>query len=784
MALDFSRNGYETTFKNALSEGISLFCGAGFSVESFDSLGNRLPVGDGLLVEMKKVFPEIEKYSSLPRACTKIKNTEKELFYDFLQNRFTVGNFNPLYMSLLNISIKNIYTTNIDDLFFKIFNQIDRTIYLSDLSMNGDTYNDENAIRYFPLHGCVRNQDEYVFGATEIASAFSLTNNRDSWKSLANDARNSPILFWGWNFSDSGPIEAMYGNNNNIEDNTNRWVLLYNPDEETIDYLSSLKFNIIVGSTLEMLQYLSDDFSSSSRKPYEEKTSIDKKLKKYEIPKNDNNLPSYPLSSFFIDYTPRWSQIFSNNIPKTIAYKKVSDLILKGNDIIVVGIRSSGKTTLMMQLLADFKTSCMKHYMVAPSLQQAQVYIKLLNGRKSLLFIDDAFRDTDAIIELFNQKNIQVVCLDRDFHYERQYHRIQFNSYELIDITEIEKEDAQSIINIIPNELRRKETNNKKFDEDPTIISVLATHLKSINFKFIDNFNKQDPEATKVFLMISYVHACGTPCSFDMVYSFLGDDTYTWKQMYDIIHRIGKLIKDVTNNTVEYDIEESLQDYYVCRSRYFAEKILSNLPNGSEVFGEVLNDFALYVPAYKICMYDKFKRNAYDAGFVLRAFKNTEEGENFYNLCKERDNSEYIYQQAALYFSKKKEYKKAFNWIDMARNLSHYNRFSIDSTYSQIYFDANVGINEEQAINALDILSECCSNDKRKSIHFMAFAKRALRFFHRYNDDRAVQYVKKAISFIIEGLDSSNLSLSNKNKRELKNIKNELEKALKTKIEN
>ena len=66
MALDFSRNGYETTFKNALSEGISLFCGAGFSVESFDSLGNRLPVGDGLLVEMKKVFPEIKNIHLCP----------------------------------------------------------------------------------------------------------------------------------------------------------------------------------------------------------------------------------------------------------------------------------------------------------------------------------------------------------------------------------------------------------------------------------------------------------------------------------------------------------------------------------------------------------------------------------------------------------------------------------------------------------------------------------------------------------------------------------------------
>ena len=43
MSLDFSKNGYENLFKQALQNGISLFCGAGFSVEASDSNGQALP---------------------------------------------------------------------------------------------------------------------------------------------------------------------------------------------------------------------------------------------------------------------------------------------------------------------------------------------------------------------------------------------------------------------------------------------------------------------------------------------------------------------------------------------------------------------------------------------------------------------------------------------------------------------------------------------------------------------------------------------------------------------
>lgn len=78
MALDFSINGYENLFRQALADGINLFCGAGFSVAAKDKKGNALPVGLALLDELKVEFASIATYTKLPRACTKLKQTDKQ----------------------------------------------------------------------------------------------------------------------------------------------------------------------------------------------------------------------------------------------------------------------------------------------------------------------------------------------------------------------------------------------------------------------------------------------------------------------------------------------------------------------------------------------------------------------------------------------------------------------------------------------------------------------------------------------------------------------------------
>lgn len=423
--------------------------------------------------------------------------------------------------------------------------------------------------------------------------------------------------------------------------------------------------------------------------------------------------------------------------------------------------------------------------MSAPTLERVQSYLKILKNARSLVFVDDCFRDTDAVITLLKANNVQVVCCDRDFNYERQYHKIKDQDFETVDITEIIPEDAQAVLNAIPVDIKRSNANTKKFQKDPTLPNLLITTLKARHFKYMETFCENDVLAAEVFLMICYVHSCGVPCSFDMVYSFLGDDQYTWEEMMGIVQRAGQLVKDCEDSTDyfgSFNIDYSLQNYYQCRSRFFAEKIIEDIPKGDETFANVLFDFADYVPPFKICAYDKFKRSGYDADLACRAFPDFERGKEFYEICAQKDESEYIYQQAAIYFSRIGQQKEAFHWIERARNLAHYNRFSIDSTYAKIYFDANLGIDYVQCKEALRILENCCTSDKRKAIHFSTFSDCVLKYAERHfaEDAESIpEYIDTALGFIAEGLDDENISLQTNNKRKLKKLKKQLEEARK-----
>lgn len=169
----------------------------------------------------------------------------------------------------------------------------------------------------------------------------------------------------------------MYGEGNNIENNTNRWVLLREPTEENVDYIKALGFNIIVGDTREMLTYISEFVKTLSVDGEDKEEPTDDKtialLKRYQIPLDDENLPSYPLSKFFLEYTPSWSHIYSGVIPKTTNYKKAENSIASGSDTIVMGIRGAGKTTLMMQLLVNLSTDKLKHMLIRPQLSKHKV---------------------------------------------------------------------------------------------------------------------------------------------------------------------------------------------------------------------------------------------------------------------------------------------------------------------------------------------------------------------------------------------------------------------------
>ncbi len=683
MSLDFRHNGFENLFNEALRNEITLFCGAGFSVNAKNKKGQDLPVGERLLNELKVQFPTVEKYTQLPKACTKIINEEKVKFYEFIADRFTVGEYADSYNVLKKLKIPKVYTTNVDDLFFAIFNE-----NLNDCSVNGEVYKipDTEAllsVNYYPLHGCVRNTDDYVFGATEIASAFSVRSKEKSWKSLTNDSNTSPMLFWGWNFEDAGPIEAMFNMNEQPTTNLNRWILLYEPDDETLDFLLSLNFNIILGDTTSMLEYIREVMEKNLLNEATIHQKLDNQclLEKYQVPKKDT-LASIPFENYFLNFSPEWYHIYSGFIPKTSNFNLVSEKIAMNKDVVVFGLQCCGKSTLLRQLLTDYSDRCLVHYLLSPTKNEVQQYLKALETNKSLVFVDDCFRDTEALRLLLKNSQTQVVAFDRDFRYEGQFHNISEFDFEALDVTNITQSDAQKIIESIPKKLRYPSKGTQNIMKDPTILNVVTTVLKPSTFNFFERYHEQHEDAAKLFLMISYVHSCGVPCSFDMIYSFLGDDAYTYQEMFELIDESGGLLQEASDWYEARSYRESIEDYYKCRSRFFAEKMIKQNKRYREILGSVLFEFTSYVPVYKICFYDQFRRSAYDADLTSSVFTDVKEGEKFYFLAEKKDGSEYLSQQAALYFSRLKDFDRAFHWIEKGKNYTNYNRFSIDSTYA------------------------------------------------------------------------------------------------------
>lgn len=764
----------KNTFDMALKNGISLFLGAGFSVLAKDTEGNHLPCGNGLLEILKERFPKIAAFNDLSKVSTVLeKSLERDEFKELLTSRFTVSEYDRLYNGLIKINIKNIFSTNIDDLIFKVWeNDVQSKRYINNTLNLGES-NDGLAINYFPVHGCVLNPDkEYIFSNIKIASAYSSQDG--SWESLKLTVSSAPILFWGWSFNDSDIIEAIYSSRGKmVDDNSRKWIVLYNPEEYEIEFYKSLNFSIIIADTQQLLEYF-EEISLISDEETGNRINVPIQ---YQVPSAIKEA-SYPVESFFMGDIPRWSYIYSGQIIKTHHYKKIVDLIHSERNIIVIGIPASGKTTLLMQLASGIESKKQRHILYTPTVTEVDRYCKMVGNEKVIVFVDNCLNDYKAMMNLMKKNNIQVIGFERDSRYESIAYRLIENGleFEVYDVSEISEQDITRIIDSIPKGLYSGKIQGLK---DNTIFEAIRKHTKVpvMEDRFasvLSDLYAFDKKATELFLMISYVHACGVPISYDMIYSYLEEDDY--QAVYNDIKNIGKLITECYNQDFGFLGEVNLddQDYYKCRTRYLAELIIQKVPNYS-LMRLVLNKFVERVPAYKICRYDIFKSSAFDADIVTRYFTKYEDGIEFYKKCLEIEDSAFMYQQIALYASRKRKYSDAFRWIDMAKNCEKRNIFSIRNTHAIILFNAN--INKESSDGSviatlhqsLEILKDCYKNDLRKGFHARIFGELVLKFCAVYGYDEVEKYVETANEWLeIEIASKSNGNASIKKMRQIK----------------
>lgn len=758
---------------HAFETGVNLFLGAGFSIKARDISGRELPLASALLKELQLKFNK--KTNDLPKLCTILNTSHKSELQEYLTNRYRVSNYEKWYENINLLNIKGVYTTNIDNLVPKIIAKSSKTRYINDMSVNGESM-DENKINYLALHGCVLHPDKpYIFDVASLANIYSQVPRL--WSYLSNATEKFPTIFIGYSFNDTSVIQALTSQPSFENAKQEKWILLRNPSDEELEYFQAMDFSIIKGDTEEFLKDIPILLNNGGiDKQKDNVDQIEKLLGRNIVPKDGRNLPSRPIVRFFRGEPPMWNDIIGNNIYKLSYYKDIQDSVYeKGKNTLIIGAPVTGKTTLSMQVAYNIKYDGIKLIFNDLTISRAQYVEKILNGAKALIFIENFTDDIEAILYLSQIPSIKVVGIDRSTYFSSVSHKFDQDLFRIISISELTDLDFQKVFESLPAEVKfgevRKERSSKYIQD--SIYEFVIRNIKGqrIEIRYnavMKDLEKDYPSEAEFLVLCAYMHQSRVPLSMEVAISYFSDE-YDYSDVYEIKDQLQDLLVEFSSD----DLLDDNIDYYYPRSYYTAESILNSA--SSHLVKKVMQRMIENVPSIQIFNYKTFRKYAFDKTVVQRAFRDWTEGKKFYEQVFLYDNKNpYVLQQGALYLASKYRYKEAFNWIDRAITMTNDKYFSIRNSHAIILFDANYDAlpsiqAEEQLDESMEILHRCYNNDNRKIFHAVVYAKQAIRYFNKINEDKTINYLRHAQDWIAEELKHNHWSY------ELKDIKKKLD---------
>ena len=742
----------ENSFLAALSNGINLFLGAGFSIFTKDQHGRQLPTGSELREELIEHF-KLPANLDLPQAATVLNSTARNEFRSYLVTRFTVGDFDPRYTVLERLRVESIFTTNIDDLLYKIYSESKRA-YLNDLDIRGATFQHLQAVDLVTLHGCVLDDSrELSFGATELASAFA--RDPDRWHFLTNSLQSRPTLFWGYSLSDAGTLESLHPSTVRARKLEDMWITVRpGTDEGTLRYFRALGFQIVETDTLELLEYFTLQ-KTHSEAEFAVGAPTKELFPEWVIP-DIANVPVRSILDFYRGAPPTWYDIYSNQLYTTRHHARIRDALHSKKNTLVVGVPGSGKSTLLMQVLKDFPFKGHKLVCDAPTPEQAGLIVNRLDGTDALIGIDNFADSLDGLIRLLHAPNVQVLGCDRDYWFEIVSHRLSNEEVQVLDVTDLDEHDLQELLQRIPADLRKTGSASQMTEKgtSPSIFELIESNvvLPALSQRYravLKQLAKADKRLLEFLLVCSYVHSCRTPISMDMLLAFFRGIVADFSEILEMREKLGRLVTDYLG-----DLSDGVQDYYSPRSTLVAEAVIRQ--GASDDLKRVVTRFHDQVSPYRIHHFDVFKRRAYDAALMRRVFDDWEDGMRFYRKAYERDKSPYVLQQGALFLAHRRRFGDAFGMIDEALVASERRIPSIRNSHAVILFRANIdrpetdGTVKRTLQESMEILRECYTYDQRKAYHAAVFADQSLQYDDRFGRSEAREYLETAFTWLVE----------------------------------
>lgn len=760
---------------HAMKTGINVFVGAGFSLYAYDKKKQNLPSGNGLVDELKSMFNV--KAASLSMISTILQRKAKTEFKAFLTERFSVDSYESFYNNLNLVNVKSYFTTNIDNLIPKIVSAENSKRFINDLLVNGEN-SDANRINYLPLHGCVENpENEYVFDVQSLATTFG--NNSRIWSYLSNACEKNPTIFLGYSYSDNSVIQALSSYRTFENAQKEKWILLYNPTDDQIEFYEALDFTIIKGEIKDFLELLPNilDNEELSRKKNEEEEIRDI-FKSNLVPLDNRNQVSRPIIDFFRGQVPIWSDILSNKIYRVSYYKQIQDSIYNQNrQTIVIGAPVSGKTTLAMLLAYNVQFEGVKLMYSGLTLSKVDFILKILGNLKALIFVENFTDNIEAFLKLSQAKNITVVGVDRSQFYSTVSHMLTPQMFDIINVTELSDNDIQGVFNSVPVEIKASSMKTKRKSKDiyaaDSIYEFVIRNIKGQNIverykKIIHDLEHDDSDLMEFLLLCAYMHKCRVPLSIEVAYSYFSD-IYNYQYVLEMKDELEDMLSEFEGSN---DLLDSSIEYYYPRTYFIAEAILKY--SSPLLLKRIMSKVIDNVPKYLIYNFKTFRKFAFDSLLTAKAFVDWKDGMDFYKSAYLYDNENpYVLQQGALFLSKKKQYQEAFKWIDKAINSTNDKYFSIRNSHAIILFDANYELElnnmvEEQLDRSMEILHKCYHDDSRKIFHAIVYADQAERYFIKANSEKTINYLQQAKKWLKE--ESSNNSWNYELKQRLSKV--------------
>jgi len=771
----------ETLFIHELTEGMNLFIGAGFSLLP-DNNGNSLPTASELCKEVCERFNVEDIFYDDIYAVSEM--VPKKDYQIFLRNRFkTRSEINSKYKLLDKLNIKCIITTNIDDIIHKVYRLTESSTpqhFLITQKPYGRVRNDENGVYYLPLHGDVCDEESVLyFGKFELSDVES--RNKDLFDTAQEKLDKAPVLFWGYSFNDTG-VQKLIKKLLDSNKHSNIWVQCIKSDQKQIVFFEKMGCKVIIADTNEFFDWIENSFIQTISENLTSNDTLSyntKVVNKYRIP-TPFSVATNSIEQYYKHGDTHWFSIFNNHPYETSLVDKLWTKSLLHKNLVFIGDSFSGKTTALMQCAAKRNNESVFYFNGDTIVEEAEFFLKHIKGKKIIVFLQDIHKDINVFCFFAKEKDVKIIATADRYIFENVKHIIQKQKieYQYEIVGSIDCDTARLVYNHIPKQLQQNEfTYTENALEEYSYIELLGQNvqgfitkekvvemLSTVNNSCNDNNAVENRNEILLIALTVYLERHDSLMSTDLFFSFF--------EFNDYFTQIEPLVKSVKGLLIDSTEVDSSQDYFLIRSKFFlqyAELAFVNDENLREIYKYTISKFVKVVPKRNVCRYDSFKRKAYDSKLFYKLFNS--DAIDLYDTLYNADNNPYTLQQKALCLSLLKRSKEAFSSIEEA--LSYLpNNFSIKNSKAEIIFNANKTLKTEDAHNQLDnaisILEDCKTNDKKQNYHAMLYAKIALHLNSTFN---CGIYLKSAYEWL------SSLDLYTGDKA-LANIIKEVEKIL------